>query len=244
MKRFTSIGIVVVLVASADTRCGAAVLYSQVTPAEPIGAYSSVDIPSVGQKIADNFVIDAAGPFIIRSLRFIGSYGMRNPPPLTPPLNALPGDSFRVVFLGDIGNGPGMPLESGDFAIGAAIRRTPTGGPLLNGITTPMEFVVDLGNGIELNPLTKYWLSITNNPGAEYGWSWARANGVLDSLVAATFEDIDTGAWTVGSHGGMWFELSDQNIPEPTTYVMLWVAATATGLARVRGIAPDQRILD
>src|SRR3954463_1692188 len=111
----------------------AAVIYSQTTPSQPLGAYTSTDRPAY-QKIADNFLLNGTGSATIRSLRFIGGYGNTQPPPQTPPLNALPPDDLRVVFFVDSGGAPGLSLAGGDFEVGAAVGRAPTGGPLLNGI--------------------------------------------------------------------------------------------------------------
>src|SRR4051794_19084840 len=69
----------------------ASVVYSQVGPSAPLGAFSSNDTPD-GQKIADNFVLDTGGSSTVRSVRFVGGYGVRNPPPQTPPLDELPTD--------------------------------------------------------------------------------------------------------------------------------------------------------
>jgi hypothetical protein len=113
-----------------------AVIYSQTTPSQPTGAFSSNDAGGpTDQKVADNFLFSGPGPVTIRSLRFIGGYGLRNPPPpSTPPLNGLPDDDFRVVFFADSAGAPGLPLPSADFHVGLAARRTPPGGPLLNGL--------------------------------------------------------------------------------------------------------------
>jgi hypothetical protein len=197
----------------------AAVIYSQVGPASPIGAYSSNDSGNAtDQKIADNFVVNTPGPTSVRLLRFIGGYGVRNPPPSTPPLNALPPDNFRVVFFADSAGAPGLPLVGGDFHVGAPVQRTPTGGPMLNGIVMPLEYFVDLGAGITMSPSTVYWMSIVNNPGANYSWAWANTAGAYDQRVAGTLGDILVGPWNVSSGGGMYFELSDSNIPEPTSF--------------------------
>lgn len=197
-------------------------IYSQLTPAQPIGAFSSNDAGNpTDQKIADNFVITGAAA-TVRSLRFIGGYGLTSPPPSTPPLNALPTDAFRVVFFTDSGGAPGMPLIGGDFHVGAAVRRTPTAGPLLNGIYMPLEYQLDLGTGIALDPSTVYWMSIVNDPGANYFWDWARAGSAFDQSVASKYGDILSGPWEVFPHeGGMFFELSDRNVPEPSAVGML-----------------------
>ena len=211
----------------------AGVIYSQVSPAEPVGAFSSVDIPIIGQKVADNFVLLGPGPITIRSVRFIGGYSLRNPPPLTPPLDALPNDGFRIAFLEDVAGSPGAPISGGNFSIGSAFVRTPTGGPLLNGVVTPLEFEVDLGVGIALDPDTEYWISLTNDPGPEHGWAWARANGMSYQL-ASTFGNIETGPWAIGTSGSMWFELNDANVPEPGTWSLLLLATIAPLVLRNR----------
>ena len=124
-------------------------IYSQAVPTPPLGAYSSNDAGNpTDQKIADNFLFNSPGSVTLRSLRFIGGYGVRNPPPpSTPPLDALPDDDFRVVFFADSAAAPGSPLASGDFHVGTEVRRTPTGGPLLNALYTPLEYYVDLRCG-------------------------------------------------------------------------------------------------
>lgn len=53
----------------------AAPIYSQVTPSEPTASFSSQD-NSGSQKAADNFVLPGTDPITIRSLRFIGGYGL------------------------------------------------------------------------------------------------------------------------------------------------------------------------
>jgi hypothetical protein len=201
----------------------AGVIYSQTTPSQPTGAYSSNDAGSpTNQKVADNFLLSGPGPVTIRSLRFIGGYGVRNPPPpSTPPLDALPDDDFGVVFFADSGGVPGVPLAGGDFQVGAAVRRTPTGGPLLNALLTPIEYSIDLGAGISLSPGSVYWVSIVDNPGNSYFWAWARAGGVFDQQVAATLGDVSIGPWNVSTSGGMFFELSDNNVPEPESFGIL-----------------------
>ena len=202
--------------------CGpvrAAVIYSQTTPSPPLGASSSIDQGSpTDPKIADNFLFNTPGSATIRSIRFIGGYGNRTPPPNTPPLNALPSDDFHVMFYADAAGAPGVPLAGGDFHVGPPVQRTPTGGPLLNGIVTPIEYFIDLGTGLNVSAGTPYWLSIVNNPGPNYGWAWARGAGVYDQQVAATLGDVSTGPWSVNTAGGMFFELSDNNVPEPISF--------------------------
>jgi len=160
---------------------------------------------------------------------------VRNPPPSTPPLSALPPDNFRVVFFEDDGGSPGAVIANGDFAIGSVFRRTPTGGQLLNGNVNPIEFVVNLGEGISLIPETKYWVAITNNPGLDHAWVWARASGVLDNQTAGSNNSVLTGPWNTFANGGMWFELNDQIIPEPTSLITLLVGFAHVVLIRKRG---------
>jgi hypothetical protein len=206
----------------------AGVIYSQIGSSEPIGAYSSNDSGApTDQKIADNFLFNSPVTATIHSLRFIGGYGVRNPPPQTPPLNALPTDDFRVVFFTDSLGAPGVPLIGGDFHIGP-VQRTPTGGPLLVGVHTPLEYVVDLGAGITLSPSTVYWMSIVNSPGSNFFWNWANTAGAFDQRVVSTYGDITTGPWSVATGGGMYFELRDTNVPEPNTvWILLWIACGA-----------------
>ncbi len=219
-----------------QVRAGA--IYSQLVPTPPLGAYSSIDT-AIDQKVADNFVFNAAGSVTVRSLRFVGGYVTRNPPPSTPPLDTLPTDNFRVVLFTDAAGIPGLPIPDGDFHVGAPVLRTPTGGPLLNGVDTPLEYVLDLGPGITLSPTTVYWVSIVNYAGPNNGWVWARAAGVFDQQVAATMGDFSTGPWSVGTSGGMYFVLNDNNVPEPTSLGillltalgMLWARATRSSLA-------------
>jgi hypothetical protein len=219
MRRSAQFALFMILIAQPFGVTSASTIYSQTTPSQPTGAFASNEAGNpTDQKIADNFLFSAPGSVTIRSLRFIGGYGVNNPPPLTPPLNALPPDDFRVVFFANSSGVPGSPLVSGDFHVGAAVQRTPTGGPLLNSIETPIEYFVDLRAGVTLSPAIPYWISIVNNPGPNYGWAWARAAGVYDQQVAATLGDISTGPWSVTTAGGMFFELSDNNVPEPTSF--------------------------
>ncbi len=215
----------------------AAVIYSQTTPSLPTGAFSSNDAGNpTDQKIADNFLFNGPGPVTIRSLRFIGGYGMTNPPPSTPPLNALPSDDFRVMFFADSAGAPGTPLASGDFHVGVPAQRTPTGGSSLSGNITPIEYVLNLGTGFSVNPLTAYWISIVNNSEPTFFWVWARAEGVLDQQAASTFGDITTGPWSMFMSGGMFFELSNDNIPEPSSLVAILVGGYGVCFLRKRRV--------
>jgi hypothetical protein len=200
----------------------AAVIYSQTTPSQPVGAFTSTD--RLGYpKVADNFLLNVAQPATVRSIRFIGGYTATMPPPITPPLDALPNDNFRVVLLNDAAGTPGIPLPGGDFAIGTAARRVPTNGTLLNGDQFPIEYTLDLASGIALSPNTVYWISILNDPGPQYGWQWAHGQGVFDQQVAATEGDVTAGAWNVNTVGGMFFALSDSSVPEPPSSASLLV---------------------
>lgn len=198
-------------------------VYSQTTPAVPTASFASNDSYSTNQRVADNFSLIGSDPLTIRSLRFIGTSG---------PISQR-SDDFRVVFLEDAAGIPGPPLTGGDFAIGSAFRRIPTGGELLNGVGVPIEYVINFPNAISLNPDTIYWISIVNDLLPTSGWSWARSNGGLDLTIASTTSDIITGPWTLGSSsGGMWFELNDQVIPEPSSFVLVLLAIAASVLPR------------
>jgi hypothetical protein len=214
-------------------RVQADVIYSQTTPSQPLGAFSSNDRPTY-QKIADNFLFNGSAPVTIRSLRFIGGYGVTNPPPQTPPLNALPTDNFRIVFFADSAGAPSFPLNGGNFNVGVPVDRTATGGPLLNGVVTPIEYSVDFGAGISLSPGAIYWMSIVNDPEADYFWAWARAGGVYDQQTAGTVGDITGGPWSIVTNGGMWFELSDSNVPEPSSFGVFLAGACGMYCVRVR----------
>ncbi|QDT01222.1 PEP-CTERM sorting domain-containing protein [Adhaeretor mobilis] len=221
MKSIFSICLAIGL--SSAFNASAATIYSQTTPSEPFAAFSSADFP-ISQKSADNFLIDAAEPVTVRSLRFIGSTGVVTPTP----------DVFRVVFLEDAGGLPGAPLVGGDFDIGSPYSREPTGGPLLNGVTTPHEYIVNVPGGLVLSPGTIYWLSITNTPQPNLGWVWARADSELDQLTAATSGSVASGPWNTFETGGMWFELNDQTIPEPSSLLLLLASLCSTVVARSR----------
>lgn len=209
-----------VMCASMTGSLQAAAVYSQVTPDEPVGAYTSTNRQAY-QKIADDFLFSAAQPVTVRSLRVIGGYTSTSPPPITPPLDALPADDFRVLFLNDAAGTPGTVIAGGDFAVGTAERRHPTDGSLLNGVQYPIEYSLDLGEGITLNSSTVYWVSILNDPGADYGWQWARANGSLNQQIASTEDDVPSGPWGTFSVGGMFFAIDDANVPEPDSTSLL-----------------------
>jgi hypothetical protein len=149
------------------------------------------------------------------------------PPPITPPLDSLPTDNFRVVFLSDTEGSPGFPIAGGDFAIGAAAQRIPTGDSLLNGNQFPIRYALDLGAGITLNSNAVYWISILNDPGPQFGWSWARAAGVYDQFTAETEDDVSAGPWNVYTTGGMFFSLDDANVPEPASSVVFTIVVFA-----------------
>lgn len=204
----------------------AAPIYGQVSPAQPIGAFTStnrLDYP----KAADSFLLSVSQPVTVRSISVIGGYTATMPPPITPPLDSLPNDDFRVVFLSDSGGSPGSPVAGGDFAIGAAAQRIPTGGLLLNGNQFPIRYTLDLGVGITLNPNAVYWISIANDPGPQFGWQWARASGIYDQYTAETENDVSAGPWNTFATGGMYFSLDDANVPEPacSTIVMMTLFA-------------------
>jgi hypothetical protein len=210
-----------------------AVIYSQVTPAQPVGAFTSTDSDSpTAQKIADNLLLATGAPTTVRSIFFIGGYTATMPPPITPPLDSLPADKFRVLFLSDVGGSPGTLIAGGDFAVGAPVRRTPTGGSLLNGIDNPIAYTLNLIGGFTLNPNTVYWVSLLNDPGPSYAWAWARATGSYDQQDAATYGDPRTGPWDVNTDGGMYFGLSDANVPEPACSTILMVGVFAVSAVR------------
>ncbi len=214
----------VMLGRSGNASVKAEIIYSQSSPAMPTAAFSSQD-KTGSQKIADNFVLLGDDPVTIRSLRFIGGYGLITPPPLTPTLDALPLDAFRITFLEDSGGNPGMPVLGGDFAVPQVIVRNPTGGPLLNGVYTSVEWRLNISGGVTLSPSTTYWLSITNNAGEDFFWVWARANSMLDNQISSTFGSVELGPWQTSASGGMFFELNATPIPEPSG-LMLCVICT------------------
>jgi hypothetical protein len=209
----------------------AAVIYNQMWPAQSVGAFTSTDRMNY-PKIADNFVLSDSLPTTVRSLRFIGGYLATMPPPITVPLDSLPLDDFRVSLFNDADGSPGTPILGGEFSVGVASKRFPTGGPLLNGNQFPIEYVLDLGVGISLSAGSVYWISIVNEPGLLYGWSWGRSSGVLDQHLASTEGDALTGPWAVFPVGGMSFSLNDANVPEPTSVAIL--VAGFLALFRVR----------
>jgi len=201
----------------------AATLYSQVLPEEPVGAFSSQD-ESSGQAVADNFLITGTVPLTVRSIRLIG-VGTGDP-------NVQPRDDFRVLFFQDAGGMPGSIVPGGDFDGGLLAVRSATGGMLINGSFEPIIYGIDLRIGLLLNPNTEYWMAVTNDPGLGFGWAWARANGVLDSQTVGTSDSFASPSWELFDNGGMWFELSDQNIPEPSSLLLLLTSFTATHLLR------------
>ncbi len=191
----------------------AATIYSQTTPEEPNAAFASSQFSPVSQKSADNFSINAFDSVEILSLRFIGGHGIAD--------DVV--DDFRIAFLEDVGGRPGAPLVGGDFHIGSAFKRSATGGDLLNGVIRPFEYLVNLPQAVEVNPNTTYWVSITNRPMPSSGWVWARADGELDQMTAATNGSITSGPWDAFATGGMWFELNDRIIPEPSSIGFLLI---------------------
>lgn len=221
------IALICVFILGSGPTAQAATIFSQTTPEEPFSAYASHNSFEPPQYIADSFSFEAPSPKTVRSLRFIGGSG---------DVGDLP-DDFHVVFLNDAGGHPGMPLQGGDYVIGSASNRFPTGAQLLGGITTPQEYVINLPVGITLSPNTVYWLSISNDLSAVSGWVWARAFGDFDRAIASTEGTIEGGAWKIHEVEGMWFELYDVNVPEPSTFTLLAMAAIAPIMIR-RGIAP------
>lgn len=174
----------------------AAVIYSQGFPRNPTASFTSSNVID-RQKLADNFLVDGVDQYEVRSLRVIGGYS-----DTSQPLFPLPNDDFRIVFLNDASGSPGTPLAGGDFSISSAVKRTPTDGPLLNGVGRPVEIILDLGEGITLDHGTEYWISVSNNPIPGSGWAWASGFGVFDQELASTTSDLATGPWIVGTSGG------------------------------------------
>ena len=192
----------------------AEIIYSQTTPEEPIAAFGSVNSEGA-PKIADNFSFAGDEAKTIRSVRFIGS------PLLTE--DELLMNNIRITFFEDDGGLPGTPLIGGDFSVANAVLQKFTGGPLLNGVSIPVEYVADLGDGIEVNPSNEYWMSISNAPIPDLAWAWARANGLMDQRIAGTINNDDgSQSWVISSsQSGMWFELRTTNIPEPESFFLL-----------------------
>ncbi len=205
----------------------AATIYSQTTPAEPAAAFSSNDLQDA-QKVADSFVLSGMEPLTIRSLRFIGGYTVRNPPPSTPPFDSIPRDNFRIVFLEGENGIPEVIVPGADFLIDSAFQRRAIEGSVLNGFIRPIEYSVNLNEGLTLSPFREYWVTIMNDPGPDHSWQWARAVGVHDSITASTRGNVLTGPWDTFANGGMWFELNDHNIPEPYTLTFLLIGLFAT----------------
>ena len=223
-------GLIFGLCVSGVNSAHATPVYSQTFTGGFNGAFGSSDAP-IAQKVADNFLINGDDPIEVRSLRVRGGY-VRAEPPRTPPTEELPNDSFRIVFLEDNSGTPDSPVVGGDFTIESAVFRSLAGGEDLNGLATPIDFVIDLGNGVTLNSDQEYWISITNNPEMGYGWLWARAAGVLDFAAASTIGTIAEGPWDVVSSDGLWFELNDQNIPEPTSLILILMGCSSAILGR------------
>ncbi len=220
MKRFACV-IVVCLGLAYASNVPAAVIYSQAMPAEPHAAFASSESFPISQKIADNFAFDGDQDKVVRSLRFIG--GSNTSDALT--------DNFHIVFLEDGGGLPGLPIQGGDFSIGQAFSSSPTGGQLLNGVTSPILYAVNLPQEVRFSPNTTYWVSITNSPLLSPGWIWARSQGTFDTRIASTTNEITTGPWVQGnSSGGMWFELNNHNIPEPSTLTFLLIGLFAAAV--------------
>lgn len=202
-------GVMLTLCSSASN---AEILYSQTMPEEPGAAFGSIN-SSTAPRLADNFLFEGTEAKTIRSVRVIGS-------PLAAQ-DTLPLNSFRVVFFGTESGLPGSTLPEGDFSITDGTLQRFTNGRLLNGVGVPVEYWIDLGDGIQLEPNTEYWISVSNRPNSTDSWAWARAGGLFDQQIATT---LNTGApdlWTIsGSGGGMWFELRTTNIPEPGGFIL------------------------
>ncbi len=196
----------------------AGVVYEQTSPAEPSGAFSSQDTTS-GQAVADNFLLTGTKPVQVRSIRLIG-VGTGDPA-------TQPQDDFRILFFQRDGGTPGLSVPGGDFDGGLLTIRAPTGGMAINGSFEPIEYRIDLGSGVSLQPGTEYWVAVTNDPGVGFGWGWARAEGVFDSNTAGTADSFTSPSWTIFQNGGMWFELNDHNIPEPSTLTFLLIGLFA-----------------
>lgn len=191
---------------------------------------------TASQKIASDFEFDGDEAEIIRSINLLGAYVLRpSQRPASPPIDALPTDDFRVLFFEDEGGLPGTVLAGGDFLVGSAAIRRPTDGALLNGLYTPIEFSLDLGDGIELNPSTRYWMSIVNDPDPDTFWVWGKARSSGDFRTAVTNDDVTNGPWSLSPNNAMFFELNTTNIPEPSTcHVSVLLAAVAGAF---RGVA-------
>lgn len=209
----------------------AAVLYSQIDSSAPTTALGSNDLGSASpttQKVADDFVVNASGPYTIRSLQFIGGYPLQVAP--------IPTDDFHIVFFSSAPVGvPEFPIAGGDFH-GVVVQRTATGGPLLNGIYTPFEYTVDLGAGITLSPAKIYCMVLMDNCGPNSFWEWARTStGVADQQVAETLGNISGHLWDTLHTGGMSFALSDNNVPEPSFFSLLTVLGVSSFIRRRGG---------
>lgn len=209
------------------------IIYSQTTPEEPSAAFGSEDRTGF-QKIADNFLIEGTDIQTVQSVRFIGGYGLNNPPPLDPSEDSLPNDDFRIIFFEDASGVPGNVIAGGDFHAGKPAFRSPTNEQLLNGTRRPYEFAINLEESIALAPNTQYWISITNVPGIDHGWLWSRADGGFDQYIVDTLGDLEVGSWEVFETGGMWFELNSERIPEPSAFALLVVGIALSHLPAVR----------
>jgi hypothetical protein len=197
-------------------RTDAAILFNQTAVQDTVASYTSSNIAGI-QKMADNFVVPGIGKYTIRSLRVLGGYS-----DIREPLYPLPVDDFRVVFLSDLAGVPGTPVAGGDFSLPLVAKRAPLNAPLLNGVGRPIEFNLDLGNGITLDGETKYWLSVSNAPTPGSGWAWARAIGLSDQVLASTTNDVEMAQWNVGRSGGMYFELHSLSVPEPSSQFLIF----------------------
>lgn len=109
----------------------AEIIYSQTTPEEPEAAYTSVnEIDS--SKVADNFEVPGSEGATLKSVRFIGGYTARDPESERFSLDDLPTDDFRIALFEDENGVPGAVLPGGDFMVGTAFRRSPTGGGIIS----------------------------------------------------------------------------------------------------------------
>lgn len=216
--------------------CGqshAEIIFSQTSLEGGLRSAATSGTTTASQKIASDFEFDGDEAETIRSINLLGAYSLSpSQSPASPPIDALPGDAFRVLFFDDQGGLPGTVLAGGDFFVGSAAIHRPTDGELLNGLYTPIEFSLDLGDGIELNPSTRYWMSIVNDPSPNSSWVWGNARSAGDFNSAVTNEDVTSGPWNLSIDDPMFFELDNANIPEPTTLLILGVSISACYLAK------------